>query len=145
MTTNPIITPEFIGELIALGGYPESTVSAIKTIMRRDLGWYPEATGARHPEYDSKLVPRAPQVSNRDRVAQAFTARYKGVWQYDGRWLENGEVDRVRKVFNLIAEISRELNHKNLRGMGSADFINSVRCHLQKSPEFEVRQCPPSV
>jgi hypothetical protein len=54
------------------------------------------------------------------------------------RWLENGEVDQVRKVFRLIVEISRELNHKCKRGMGSAQFADSVRRHLQNSPEFEV-------
>ena len=90
--------------------------------------------------------------SDRDLVALVFTERWKRVWKYDRirrRWLENGEVDRVQKVFRLIVEISRELKI----GPGSATFVDSVRRYLQNAPEFaggdiaipEVSQCPASV
>ena len=86
-------------------------------------------------------------MTDRDRVALVFTERCKGKLQYDRtsrRWMDHDgsdwKVDRLGKVFNLIREISREVNHKGKRGMGSAQFVDSVRRHLQNSPEFERRR-----
>jgi hypothetical protein len=122
---NCLITPTFIRDLVTLGGYSEAATNSIEKILKRE---------------------REPKVSDRDRVALVFTERCQGRWQYDRtnrRWLEDGKVDQVRKVFDVIRQISRELNHKGKRGMGSAQFIDNVRRYLQNSPEFEV--FPPPV
>jgi hypothetical protein len=122
---NPLITPAFIRELVALGGYSEATGGAIEKIMNRERG--------------------EPKVSELDRVVRVFTERWKGKLQYDRmshKWMEHVDggwkVDQTRKAFNAIVETSRELNHKGKRGMASAQFCVRVRRHLQKSPEFEV-------
>jgi hypothetical protein len=46
------------------------------------------------------------------------------------------EKDGLGKAFNFIASIASELNHRGKMQMGSAAFVCSVRCHLQKLSAF---------
>jgi phage/plasmid-associated DNA primase len=60
--------------------------------------------------------------------------RTKGVWMaWDGtRWRR----DQLGKAYNLIRDISRELNYDGKASMGAASFCDGVDRHLQNAPEF---------
>jgi primase-polymerase (primpol)-like protein len=82
-------------------------------------------------------------VGTQDAVALIFTQRMKGKMLYDrtrNAWLEYDGIrwtkDQLGKAYNLIRDISRELNYDGKASMGAASFCEGVDRHLQSAPEF---------
>ncbi len=82
-------------------------------------------------------------VGTQDAVALIFTQRMKGKMLYDrtrNSWMDydgtRWRKDQWGKAYNLIRDISRELNYEGKASMGAASFCEGVDRHLQSAPEF---------